>query len=197
MSNFTAWVLRSSMAGFTAGCIALQQEAPHFGDLVKIQQDSFQSLGLIYDVKVNDDLVVRQLILANMLEPELVLDQRENRLAPIEINVLMVGWRADQKMSRGLPPQPPVCLDMVTICDETELRIFSADLTYLRLVLNASGVPADELLATHLKRAAGCRAIEARYPFLLSAGRELAYLLSADLIRLDSILKRIRPERGL
>ncbi len=197
MSKFTAWVLRSSMIGFTAGCITLQQDAPRFGDLVKTQQDRFQSLGLIYDVKVKDDPVVRQLILANRLEPEMVLDQRENRLVPIEINVLMVGWQADRKLNRGLPPQPPICLDVVSICDETELRIFSTDLTYLRLILNAGGIPVDELLTAHLMQAAASRAVEVRYPFLLSAGRELAYLLSAELIRLENILKRIRPEKAL
>lgn len=197
MSKFTAWVLRSSLAGFTAGCITLQPDSPCFGDLVKAEQGNFQSLGLIYDVKMHDDPVVRQVILANQLEHELVLDQRENRLAPIEISVLMVGWLANQTMRCGLPPQPPLCLDKVTICEETELRNFSADLTYLRLILNASGVSADELLAAHLKRAADSRAVEARYPFLLSAGRELAYLLSTDLIRLESLLKRIRPEKAL
>ncbi len=80
-NNFTAWVLRASLVGFTAGCKLLLQDVPHFGDLVKVRANgTFNLFGLIYDVTVQDDPLVRQLILADVLEPELVLDQRENRL---------------------------------------------------------------------------------------------------------------------
>ena len=82
------------------------------------------------------------------------------------------------------------------MCHETELRAFSGNLTYLQRVLSTPQVPADELLAAHLVRAAAARAPEARTPFLLGAGRELARLLGADLVRLERLLKRIRPGEG-
>jgi hypothetical protein len=190
---FVAWVLRSSLVGFTAGCRVLQQDAPHFGNLIRAQAHETQIFGLIYDVSIKDDPVIRQIILADTIEPEMVLDQRENRLMPIEIGVLTVGYQADRVMRVGLPPQPPISLDSLSICDETELRNFSSDLSYFSLVLNpAAAIPTDELLAAHLLQAAYSRAPETRRHFLVSAGRELARLLNSDLIRLSGLLNKIK-----
>lgn len=196
-SDFKAWILRASAAGFTAGCRILLQDVPRFGDLVQIQS-SATLFGLIYDVTIQDDPVVRQLVLADVLETEVILDQRENRLVPIELHVLSIGYRLNGsgKMVQGLPPQPPTSLDALRVCHEDELRAFTGSLTYLQLVLSTPQVPVDELLAAHLIQAAAVRGPEARYPFLLGAGRELARLLGADLVRLERLLKRIRPAEG-
>ena len=55
-------------------------------------------------------------------------------------------------------------------------------------------IPAAELLVANLRRAAAVRSPSQQRQFLLRAGRELARLLSSDLVRLDSILKRIKPQ---
>jgi hypothetical protein len=188
------WVLRASTVGFAVGCRVLQPSVPQFGDLVKVSvSDNLQIFGLIYDVTVRDDPAVRQLILAGEMEPEAVLDQRENRLVPIEISVLVVGYRQDSATVQGLPPQPPVSLDMLTLCDDADIRAFTETLDYLRLVLSATHIPADELVIANLHQAAAVRPPETRRAFLVEAGRELARLLSAELVRLDSILRRIKP----
>lgn len=190
------WVLRASTVGFTVGCRVLQPSVPQFGDLVKVPlpDDNTQIFGLIYDVQVQDDPAVRQLILTGEMEPEAVLDQRENRLVPIEISVLVVGYQQEKsQIVQGLPPRPPLSLDMLTMCDDADLRAFTQNLDYLRLVLNAAQIPADEVLVTNLRRAAAAYPPEERRQFLVSAGRELVRLLNADLVRLDSILKRIKP----
>jgi hypothetical protein len=50
---------------------------------VKVRANgTFNLFGLIYDVIMQDDPLTRKLILADVLEPELVFDQRENRLTP-------------------------------------------------------------------------------------------------------------------
>lgn len=192
--DFRAWILRAGAASFTAGCRTLLRDVPYFGDLVEARS-SFSLFGLIYDVTIQDDPVVRQLVLADVLEPELILDQRENRLVPIELHVLSVGYRLSDngEIVQGLPPQPPASLDTLRVCNEAELRAFTGSLAYLQQVLRTPQVPADELLAAHLVRAAAAYAPEARYQFLLGAGRELARLLSSDLVRLECLLKRIRP----
>ncbi len=189
------WVLRSSTIGFAVGCRVLQPSVPQFGDLVKVPlPDGLAVFGLIYDVQVKDDPAVRQLILAGEMEPEAILDQRENRLVPIELSVLVVGYQRDrQPPVQGLPPQPPISLDTLSLCDDPDLRRFTEQLDYLRLVLNAAQIPADELLIANLQRAAAARPPETRRQFLLNAGRELARLLSFDLVRLDGILRRIKP----
>ena len=69
----------------------------------------------------------------------------------------------------------------------------SNSLTYLHLVFSTPHAPADELLAAHLVRAAAVRTPEARYPFLVRAGRELVRLLGSDLFRLEGLLKRLKP----
>ena len=190
------WVLRASTVGFTVGCRVLQPSVPQFGDLVKVPlpRDDTHIFGLIYDVQVQDDPAVRQLILAGEMETEAVLDQRENRLVPIEISVLIVGYQQEKEIVQGLPPQPPVSLDILTMCDEADIRAFTRQLNYVRLVLNATQIPADELLIANLRQAAAAQPSEIRNQFLLNAGRELARLLSFDLVRLDGILRRIKPE---
>lgn len=193
-NEFRAWVLRANLTGFTAGCRLLLRDVPHFGDLVKVRlHPDFDLFGLIYEVNVRDDPVVRQLVLADTLEPELILDQRENRLAPIELGVLTVGYRLDGCIIQGLPPQPPINLDSLTICNGTELLEFTQNLTYLHLILNVTQIPSDELLVVSLQRAAEARLPELRYRFLVEAGQGIARLLRNDLGRLEGILKRIRP----
>lgn len=193
MSTFQAWVLRANARGFTAGCQILRPNGPRFADLIKVEQGNLTIFGLIYDIQAHDDLVVRQLIVGGRLEPEVILDQQVNRLVPLEIQVLAVGYRQDQTIVYGLPPQPPFSLALMTVCTDRDLRAFSARLDYLPLILNASQVPVDELIVAHLRRLAAAQPSEVRAQFLLGAGRRLARWLNADLPRLEALLRRIRP----
>lgn len=195
-TNFPiGWILRASTVGFAVGCRVIQPETPHFGDLVKVnlQPENIDIFGLIYNVEVRDDPAVRQLILAGEIEPEVVLDQRENRLVPIEISVIIVGYQQRGAIVPGLPPQPPLSLDVITMCEAKEIRQFTDNLAYLRLILNASQIPTDELIIAHLRQAALARSPETQYPFLVQAGQALARLLQADVVRLDGILQRLKP----
>ena len=189
------WILRAGTTGFTVGCRVLQPNVPQFGDLVKVPlpNNNVTIFGLIYEVQVKDDPSVRQLILAGEMENEAILDQRENRLVPIEIGVLVVGYQQEDNIYQGLPPQPPLSLDVLILCDDAELRAFTRELGYMQLVLNAGHIPADELLVANLRRTANAYPPETQRQFLVNAGRELARLMNMDLVRLDGILRRIRP----
>ena len=189
------WILRAGTAGFTVGCRVLQPNVPQFGDLVKVPlpNNNVTIFGLIYEVQVKDDPSMRQLILAGEMETEAILDQRENRLVPIEIGVLVVGYQQEDNIYQGLPPQPPLSLDVLILCDDAELRAFTRELGYMQLVLNAGHIPADELLVANLRRTSNAYPAETQHQFLVSAGRELARLMNMDLVRLDGILRRIRP----
>lgn len=198
-------VLRSSTVSFTVGCSIPSPESesntPDFGDLVQVAlPKDLTVFGLIYDVRIQDDAAVRQVILAKALEPAQMRDQLENRLGLLEISVLAVGYQRHNTIIQGLPPQPPITLDSLIRCDETALRKFTGtdqenifQLDYIRLVLNAAQVPADELLVANLTQIAAAHPPELRRKFLIDAGRELARLLSYDLVRLDGILRRIKP----
>jgi hypothetical protein len=85
--------------------------------------------------------------------PATIEDQRANRLLPIEMSVLSVGYRLEGKLRHGLPPRPPLNLDPVYLCrDGDELRAFTDDPGYLRLVMRAAvdRAPMDQLLVAHV-----------------------------------------------
>lgn len=189
-------VLRAGTRGFTIGCAVMQPDIPAFGSFVWAEGLTPGSAiyGLIYDVSVEDDPFVRQFISANPPE-EVVRDQRENRQIPIEVSVLAVGCNDSQdanNIHQRLPAQPPVTLDWLYQCTDDEVRAFTARFDYFRLVLDAREAPADELLAASLRTAAAARPEDERETFLVEAGRELARLLSGDLVRLEGLLRRLR-----
>lgn len=186
-------VIRSSTTRFAVGCQVLRPEVPVFGSLVKVRaQKDDEIYGLIYDVCMEDDPYVRQMATANDPPPEAIEDQRHNRQVPIEVGVLVVGYRHGSSMFHRLPPQPPLSLDVIYTCSQAELIAFTDSFGYFRLVLDNGDLPADELLAANLRDAAEERGDGGR-DFLVEAGRELARLLAMDLPRLDAILRRVRP----
>jgi hypothetical protein len=185
-------VLRASTRGFAIGCAVMQPEIPAFGSFVRAEgQASGEPIyGLIYDVSVEDDPFVRQFIGADPPE-EVVRDQRENRQVPIEVSVLAVGCGDGETIRHCLPAQPPVTLDWLYQCSGEEIRAFTSQFDYFRLVLESREVPADELLAASLRAAAAARPENERQRFLVSAGRELVRLLAGDPTRLEGLLRRL------
>jgi len=185
-------IIRSSTARFAVGCQVLRPLVPVFGSLVKVRAlDNGDIYGLIHDVRMEDDPFVRQMAVLNDVRPEFIEDQRRNRQVPIEVGVLVVGYRHSDRVYHRLPPQPPLSLDVIYTCPADELLAFTQRFDYFRLVLDNRDLPADELLAANLRYAAEARGTAGR-DFLVDAGRELARLLAVDLPRLDSILRRMR-----
>ena len=187
-------VLCSSTAGFSIGCRMLHEDVPEFGAFVKVAQGNTQITGLIYDVQFVDDPLVRQIITADSMSEELRRDQAQ-RLAPIEISVMVVGFARDGQVYQHLPPQPPETLDQIVTCTPGEVVTFTREFTFLRTILNAKEAPSDELAAACLRTAAAARLEAERRAFLLQAGRELARLLAGDPVRLEGILRRIKPRQ--
>jgi hypothetical protein len=189
-------LLRSSTSGYVFGCLVPEPEVPRFGDFVKApaQRGRSNVIGLIYNIVIEDDPFVRQMVATPDLDEAYILDQRQNRQVPIEVAVLAIGYTDDdRKIVCGLPPQPPITLDTIQACTAAEVLDCTATLDYLRLVLNSPDAPADELMVVSLRQAAAMRAPEDRTFFLRAAGRELARLLSRDLPRLENLLRRIKP----
>ena len=184
-------VMRSSTGEFTIGTRLLQADVPRFGVFVKAPSpDGCEVIGLIYDVLIEDDPFVRQFISADV-QDEILLDQRRRQF-PATVSVLVVGHCRDATMYSYLPPQPPAALDTLVTCTDDEVIDFTEDFTYFRTVLNAVNARPDELLAASLRHAAEARASGGR-EFLIRAGRELARLLAFDAVRLEGLLRRIRP----
>ena len=56
-------LLRAGTTGFIAGCRVSQFTVPAFGELVRAPLgDSYQVYGLIHDIHIDDDGLVRQLV---------------------------------------------------------------------------------------------------------------------------------------
>jgi len=187
-------LLSVSTLGFKAGCRVMLPDLPAFGSFVRAaaQAPTSAIYGLIYDVAVQDDPFSRRFVIAEPPE-EVIRDQQKNRQVPIEVGVLAVGYAENGRIVHRLPPQPPVTMEYLYPCTPDEVVAFTRRFDYFRLVLNAPGLPADELLAASLWTAAAARPVAERRPFLVEAGRELARLLAVDPLRLDGLLKRIRP----
>jgi len=175
----------------------MQPDIPAFGSFVRAEGLAPGSAiyGLIYDVSMEDDPLVRQIVSADPPE-EVVRDQRRNRQIPIEVSVLAVGCAHDEDIRHCLPAQPPVTLDWLYQCTDEEVQAFTSAgntyaFDYFRLVLDAREVPVDELLAASLRTAAASRAESERERFLIEAGRALVRLLSSDPVRLEGLLRRL------
>jgi hypothetical protein len=148
-------ILRASTTGFAIGCRVGQLSIPAFGGLVRAMPvDNREAIyGLIYNMSIDDDPLVRRLVLAENPAPSVIEDQRNNRLLPIEMSVLAVGYEVDGVIKHGLPPRPPLNLDPVElVTNASDIRAFSESLGYLRLILRAVGspVPVDQLLVAHI-----------------------------------------------
>ena len=190
-------VLRASTGSFSIGCtrlIAEQGEViPQFGALVKAETaNSTVIYGLIYNVTIEDDAFVRQLVAAGVQNEEYIEDQRQNRQVPIVVDVLVVGYGRDLEVYQRLPPQPPGTLDRIYACNRAEFVRFTVRHDWLRTIISAAETPGEQLLAAALRNAAAARPPDQRESYLVGAGRELARLLALDLPRLEGVLSLLR-----
>jgi hypothetical protein len=154
MSEEIGRILRANTTGFAFGCRVNQLQHPRFGGLVRVETGSEAIYGLIWNINVDDDPLVRRLIMAETLTRNIVDDQRQNRLLPVEMQVLALGFSADGTLTHGFPPRPPLNLDPVfNVDDPAEAIRFSDTPHYLRLILRAEGigVPVDQLLVAHIR----------------------------------------------
>ncbi len=197
-SQIVGRILRASTRGFTCGTQSNKIDHKHdFGAFVKVpitNDDGIQVIGLIYAVEIKDDMLVNELVMAEAVDSNLLRDQRENRMVPVEISVINVGYNYNGMMIHSLPPRPPLSLTEVYLCTAQEVFDFTQRFDYFRIVLSASEVPSDDLLAAALRYSASIYPDDNdRYQFMVNCGRELAKQLSNDLRRLSHLLTLIRP----
>ena len=151
-------LLRAGTSGFVAGCSVSQLEAPAttnmaFGALVRAPLDKDYSVyGLITDIHIDEDGLVRQLVTAENVSQEVIRDNRERRIVPVEMSVLTVGYEQNGKVLHLLPPRPPLSLDVIHLCSDAELVKFTSAgrFGYFRHVLQAKDIPIGEVLAAHI-----------------------------------------------
>lgn len=161
-------LLRAGTTGFIAGCSVSQFETPAFGALVRAPLgNGYQVYGLIYDIHIDDDGLVRQLVTAENVSAEVMRDNRERRIVPVEMSVLAVGYEQDGQIFHLLPPRPPLSLDVIYLCDDQELARFTGAgagtehgrrrFGYFRHILRQKDFPTGEVLAAHIQQTSQAR----------------------------------------
>jgi hypothetical protein len=190
-------LLRAGTTGFIAGCRVSQLTVPAFGALVRAPLgDGYQVYGLIHDIHIDDDGLVRQLVTADNVSDEVMRDNRERRIVPVEMSVLAVGYEHSQSEHRQdgniyhlLPPRPPLSLDVIYLCDDSDLARFTSAgrFGYFRHILRATDVPIGEVLAAHLQQAEKAHGKDSTV-WKENAVKELITLLRDDYPTLMSVL---------
>lgn len=182
-------LLRAGTAEFVVGCRVGAWEIPTFGALVRAPlTGTYQVYGLIRDIRIEDDGLVRQLVTAEQVTEEVIRDNRERRIVPVEMSVVVVGWEEAGRIRHQLPPRPPLSLDLVYLCDQTDIRRFTSlgQFAYFRHLLRMKDVPLGELLAAHFEQVRATQAQPATWTE--SAVREVIGLLRDDYPTLTSVL---------
>jgi hypothetical protein len=188
MTEIIGRLLRAGTGGFVAGCSVSQLTVPAFGALVRAPLgEGYQVYGLIYDIHIDDDGLVRQLVTAENVTDEVLKDNRERRIVPVEMSVLTVGYEQDGKAYHLLPPRPPLSLDVIYLCDEKDLVRFTSAgrFGYFRHILRAQDLPIGEVLAAHIQQAAEAHKTQ---KWQEDATQELITLLRDDYPTLMSVL---------
>jgi len=184
-------LLRASTTEFVLGCRAAQLTAPSFGALVRVPlDDRSQIFGLIYDIHIDDDGLVRQLVTAQVADEAVIADNRQNRNVPLEMSMLTVGCQQGENISHLLPPRPPLSLDVIYLCDGVEIRNFTSAgrFGYFRHILRNQDIPVGELLAAHLQQAQAAHTEAGNLSWSQDAAQELITLLRDDYPTLMSVL---------
>ena len=184
-------LLRAGTSGFVVGCRVSQLESPAFGGLVRAALgDDYQIYGLIHDIHIDDDGLVRQLVTAEGVDENIIADNRLNRNVPLEMSVLSVGYGQGGRIYHLLPPRPPLSLDVIYLCSPEELRQFTSAgrFGYFRHLLRAADLPVSELLAAHLQQANQAHIALGNNDWINNATQELITLLRDDYATLMSVL---------
>jgi hypothetical protein len=184
-------LLRAGTGGFVVGCRVNQLEAPSFGALVRVPQaNETQIYGLIHEIAIDDDGLVRQLVTAEGVSAEVIADNRQNRNVPLEMRVLAVGYAAGGQIYHLLPPRPPLSLDAIYLCDPEDVRRFTSagQFGYFRHVLRAKELPVGELLAAHIQQAREAHQAVGDTAWVGAATQELITLLRDDYPTLMNVL---------
>ncbi len=191
-------VLRADIRGFVIASAIPEPDVPTFGAFVRalIQQEQAVLIGQVYDIRLEADPFMRSLA-AKLDEDdpayrEVIADQREVRLLPVEISVIALGYRDGQGVyHHGLPPQPPMLLRRIALCSTGEVAAFTQEPEFLERLLESRDVPADDLIRAAVRQALALRPGSAGQDYRLQIGRYLARRLAQEPLRLENLLHRL------
>jgi hypothetical protein len=120
---------------------------------------------------------------------EVLKDNRERRIVPVEMSLLAIGYEQDGKIYHLLPPRPPLSLDVIYLCDDADVARFTSvgRFGYFRHILGAKDAPIGEIMAAHLGQATRAHGRNGD-AWRESATHELITLLRDDYSTLMAVL---------
>lgn len=191
-------VIEACTTDFTAQCYELYQSPP-LGRLVKTHWDENADLfGVVCSAttagiepgrrpiargkdEVNEDEIYRS-------SPQLL------KLLRSEFDVAVVGFKKAETICQYLPPKPARIHGFVYQCNDEEVKSFGRSFDFLNILLKSRlELPVEEMVGASLRQMSQVYGAEKR-AFLVSAGKELASLLSRDYGQLKAILRGLKND---
>ena len=186
--EYLAEVVESSTTVFTAQCWELHNSPP-LGSLVRVDSDP-PVFGVVSDVATRSIEPGRRPIAYGIPEEQLREEQPQIfELLRTEFEAVIVGYEDSPYIRQFLPPHPPRIHSFVRPCSKDEVRTFTGQWDFLRMLLSAPRVPTDELIIAAVRSA--FEAWDRDRNYLVRAGKELSRLLKNDYERLGSLMRRI------
>ena len=187
-------VVEASTVGFVAQCYELYC-IPPLGSLVKTGNDDTALYAIVHGATTGGIEPGRRPIARgknSASEEDIYRSSPQlKELLRSDFSALVVGGRQDGVIRHYLTPDPAHIHAFVYRCSPEEIKEFSREFGFLKMLLASHlEVPAEELTAAALRQLAVV--YPDRRDFLVKAGRELAVLLGGEYGRLRSILERIR-----
>jgi len=188
------YMLRSGITGFVAGCPVSQMSLPSLGALLSVPlADDYNIFGIIYDINIADDGLIKQLVTVDNISADVIRDNRERRIIPMEMSVVTVGWEKNGIVSHLLPPKPPLSLDIIQLCSDEDLIRFTdaGNFGYFRHILRNKDLPIGEIFAAHIQQARRAHMLNGNPAWWEKATRELITLLRDDYSTLMEVLSTL------
>jgi hypothetical protein len=187
-------VIEVSTTEFVSQCYELYQSPP-LGSLVKTADLPVELYGIVYNANTSSIDPGRRPIARGKDETSEEAIYRSSpqlqKLLRTEFSAVVVGYKEGEKLHYFLPPKPARIHSFVYECSADEVREFSQSFAFLNILLNSRlQIPVEELIGASLRQMSKVQSDP--QAFLVTAGKELAVLLSNDFIRLNSILRRLK-----
>ena len=187
-------VIEAATTDFIAQCYELY-ELPPLGSLVKTGEPGAELYGVVSRATTTSFEPGRRPIARGKDEAsEEAIYQANPQLTKLlrsEFGALVVGHQENDKLHHYLPPRPARLHGFVYLCSPEGVREFSQSFGFLNILVNTHlPIASGEIIAAALRQMS--RVQEDRHAFLVSAGKELAILLSGDYSQLKAVLGRLQ-----
>ena len=193
-------VIEACSRDFVGQCYELYQ-TPSLGRLVRTRCDTDPDTnlyGVVYNVLTNGMDPTRRPVARGKDETDEDEIYRASpqlmKLLKSEFHVLVIGCQKEDQIFQHLPPVPARIHGFVYLCTPEEVKQFSRSFDFLNILLKTHlDIPTEELVGAVLRQMSEVYGLE-RHVFLVSAGKELANLLSTDYSQLRIILKGLKND---